>query len=278
MSLKGKVALVTGASRGVGKGVALALGAAGATVYITGRTLNEGETPFPLSGAITSTAEDVTKAGGKGIAVRCDHRNDEDVQALFEQIKSEQGHLDILVNNVWAGYEGFHDGNHFKSGPNFWQKPIAFWDENLMGVRATYVASALAAPMMIEAGKGLIVNISFGVKNPGNPAYAVAKTASDRMAWDFAHELREHNVAAVALYPGLVRTEGVLLHAAYFDMSNSESPEFTGRAVVALASDPEIMSKSGQVLVSAVLAQEYGFIDIDGKLPKPVAEVEKPES
>src|SRR5215207_2751426 len=162
MSLKGQVALVTGASRGVGKGVALALGAAGATVYIIGRTINEGETPFPLAGAITSTAEEVTRAGGKGIAVRCDHRNDDEVRAVFEQIKSEQGRLDILVNNVWGGYEGFHDGNAFKSGPNFWQKPIAFWDENMMGVRATYVASVLAAPMMVEAGRGLIVNISFG--------------------------------------------------------------------------------------------------------------------
>ena len=125
--------------------------------------------------------------------------------------------------------------------------------------------------MLIEASEGLIVNISFGAKNPGNPTYAVAKTASDRMATDFAHELREHNVAVVALYPGLVRTEGLMLHAAYFDMTNSESPEFTGRAVAALAADANMMSKSGQVLVSAVLAQEYGFIDIDGKLPTPSA-------
>ena len=271
MLLKDQVALVTGASRGVGKGIALALGAAGATVYITGRTVNEGETPFPLSGAITSTAEEVTRVGGKGIAVRCDHRNDDEVRTVFEQIKSEQGRLDILVNNVWGGYEGFHDGNAFKSGPNFWQKPIAFWDENMMGVRASYVASVLAAPLLIEASKGLIINISFGVKNSGNPAYAVAKTASDRMVSDFAHELRDHNVSVVALYPGLVRTEGIMLHAAYFDMTNSESPEFTGRAVAALASDANKMSKSGQVLVSAVLAQEYGFVDIDGKLPTPAA-------
>ena len=129
----------------------------------------------------------------------------------------------------------------------------------------------LAAPLLIEASKGLIINISFGVKNSGNPAYAVAKTASDRMVSDFAHELRDHNVSVVALYPGLVRTEGIMLHAAYFDMTNSESPEFTGRAVAALASDANKMSKSGQVLVSAVLAQEYGFVDIDGKLPTPAA-------
>lgn len=269
MRLKGQVALVTGASRGVGKGVALALGAEGATVYITGRTVNEGETPFPLAGAITSTAEEVTQAGGKGIAVRCDHRNDDEVKAVFEQIKREQGRLDILVNNVWGGYEGFHDGTAFQSGPKFWQKPIPFWDENFMGIRAAYVASVLAAPMLIEAGKGLIANISFGVKNPGNPAYAVAKVAADRMAWDFAEELREHNVAVVAVHPGLVRTEGVMLHAAYFDMSNSESPEFTGRAVATLATDADIMSKSGQVFVSAVVAQDYGFTDIDGKQPKP---------
>jgi dehydrogenase/reductase SDR family member 1 len=258
-TLTGKIALVTGASRGVGKGVALALGAAGATVYITGRTTDEANPTVPLAGSIHLTAEEVTKLGGQGIAVRCDHRDDSQVEAVFQRIKAEQGKLDILVNNAWAGYEGYVDERHFPPQFPFWEKPISFWDENIAGVRWAYVASWHAAPLLPSGG--LIANISFNPE-PGNPAYGAAKAAVDRLTSDMAHDLRERSVAVVSLYPGLVRTEGVILNAQYFDMSTAESPQFTGRAVVALAADPNVMHKSGQCFVVARLATEYGFDDI----------------
>jgi NAD(P)-dependent dehydrogenase (short-subunit alcohol dehydrogenase family) len=272
-SLTGKVALVTGASRGVGKGSALGLGEAGATVYVTGRTVEEGKAAVDLPGTLYQTAEEISKLGGKGIAVRCDHANDEEVKNLFQRIQVEQNHLDILVNNVWGGYEHFNDGTEFWKEKGFWTVPISRWDKMFQaGVRAHYVASVLAAPLMIAQHSGLIVNISFfaAQKENAGVAYGVAKAASDRMAATMAYELREHHVAAVSLYPGLVRTESVLKAAQYFDLSNSESPQFIGRAIAALASDPHLMQKSGQVLVAAALALEYGFTDIDGKQPRPL--------
>jgi dehydrogenase/reductase SDR family member 1 len=268
--LSGKVALVTGASRGIGKGIAESLGAEGATVYITGRTVDEKNPTIPLVGTIHATAEAVTQAGGKGIAIACDHRDDEQVKAVFKRIKKEQGQLDILVNNAWAGYEVFHAGKYFAPEAPFWKKPLSYWDINLDGVRWNYVATALALPQMIKQKSGLIVNISFAQANPGNPAYAIAKTATDRLTWEVAHQAKEHNIAVICLYPGLVRTEGVMKFAKYFDMSNSESPQFTGRAVVALATDEQRMEKTGQVFVVAKLAQDYDFDDIDGNRPQPI--------
>jgi dehydrogenase/reductase SDR family member 1 len=271
--LSGKIALVTGASRGVGKGVALGLGEAGATVYITGRTEQEGVAAVPLAGTIHRTAAEVTQLGGTGIAVRCDHRDDAAVQALFARIARDHGRLDLLVNNVWGGYEHFNDGTEFWKETGFWTAPLARWDAMFQaGVRAHYVASALAAPLMVAQQSGLIVNISFSAaaKDDAGVAYGVAKAASDRMAACMAHELRPHRVAAVALYPGLVRTEAVLAAGDHFDLSNSESPQFIGRAVAALAADAQIMRKSGQVLVAAALAREYGFTDVDGAQPHPL--------
>ena len=271
--LAGKVALVTGASRGIGKGIALGLGEAGATVYITGRTVEEGQAAVDLPGTIAQTAEEVSILGGKGIAVRCDHRNDEEVKDVFQRIQAEQNRLDILINNVWGGYEHFNDGTAFWKEKGFWTIPLARWDKMFeAGVRAHYVASILAAPLMIAQRSGLIVNVSFfaAQKDNAGVAYGVAKAADDRMAACMAHELREHDVAAVSLYPGLVRTESVMKAAEYFDLSNSESPQFIGRAVAALAQDPNLMQKSGQVLVAAALALEYGFTDVDGKQPRPL--------
>jgi len=270
--LTGKVALVTGGSRGVGRGVALGLGEAGATVYITGRTVEEGRSASRLPGTIQHTADEVSGLGGRGIAVQCDHRDDEQVRALFEQIRAEQGRLDVLVNNVWGGYEHYTDGTEFWKEKGFWDMPLSRWDAMFQaGVRAHYVASALAAPLMIAQQAGLIVNISFfaAQRNDRGVAYGVAKSASDCMAACMAHELRDQHVAAVSLYPGLVRTESVL--KANFDLSNSESPQFIGRAVAALAADPQVMDKTGQVLVAAALALEYGFTDIDGKQPCPLS-------
>lgn len=275
--LQGKVALVTGASRGVGKGIALGLGEAGATVYITGRTVEVGQAAVTLSGTIAETAQAVTALGGIGIAVRCDHRDDDAVRALFQQIQREQGRLDILVNNVWGGYEHFNDGTEHWLEKGFWTVPLERWDKSFhAGVRAHYVASVLATPLMIAQQAGLIVNISFfaAQRVDRGVSYSVAKLADDHMAACMAHELREHNVAAVSLYPGLVRTEAVMAAAQWFDLSNSESPQFLGRAVAALATDPNIMQKSGQVLVAAQVALDYGFTDIDGKQPRPVTVAE----
>jgi NAD(P)-dependent dehydrogenase (short-subunit alcohol dehydrogenase family) len=255
-SLNGKVALVTGASRGVGKGIALELIDAGVTVYVTGRSV-----------------EDMQYLTGKGIAVQCDHRSDEEVQSIFRRIAEERGRLDILANNVWGGYENMIEAGQFTWPRPFWQQPLWRWDAMFQaGVRAYYVASQLAARMMVERGSGLIVNISFWAaqKHIGNVAYGVSKAATDKMTADMSHELLHHNVAVVSLYPGLVRTEKVMQAAAWLDLSNSESPQFIGRAVAALASDPNIIAKTGKVLVAAALAVEYGFTDIDGKQPRPL--------
>ena len=255
-SLEGKVALITGASRGVGKGIALELIEAGATVYITGRSV-----------------EDMRYISGKGTALECDHRQDEQVQLAFRRIAEEQGRLDILVNNVWGGYENMIENGAFTWSRPFWQQPLSRWDAMFQaGVRAHYVASQLAAPIMVARQSGLIVNISFWAaqKHIGNVAYGVSKAATDKMTADMSHELREKKVAVISLYPGLVRTEKVMEAAKWLDLSNSESPQFIGRAVVALAADPDVMQKTGKVLVVASLGQEYGFTDIDGKRPRPL--------
>jgi dehydrogenase/reductase SDR family protein 1 len=270
-NLKGKVALVTGASRGVGRGVALGLGEAGALVYITGRTESGDQSQWP--GNLQQTAEEVERLGGKCISIRCDHRNDHEVEAVFKQIITEQGWLDILVNNVWGGYETMIENGQNTWPKPFWQQPVWRWDAMFQaGVRAHYIASMYAARLMTAQRNGLMVNISYWAaqKYMGNTAYGVAKVADDKMAAYMAYELREYNVAAVSLYPGLVRTEGVMAAADYFDLSNSESPQFIGRAVAALAGDPQVMRKSGHVLIAATLALEYGFTDIDGKQPRPL--------
>ena len=273
VKLSGKIAVVTGASRGVGKGIALGLGEAGATVYVTGRTTQEGTDIEKLGGTVFRTAEEVTVMGGKGIAVACDHRDDVQTEKLFQRVKEENAQLDVLVNNAWGGYERMeHDGEFTWLKP-FWEQPFWRWDAMFQGgVRAAYVASAFAARMMVEQQRGLIVNISFWAaqKYKVNVSYGAAKAAVDKMTADMAHEAEKLNIAVISLYPGLVRTESVLRAAEYFDMSNSESPQFTGRVIAALASDPDVMSKTGKVLVGAALAEEYGIQDIDGKQPRPV--------
>jgi NAD(P)-dependent dehydrogenase (short-subunit alcohol dehydrogenase family) len=185
--------------------------------------------------------------------------NDVEVKAVFERIQAGHNRLDILVNNVWGGYEHFNDGTEFWKEKGFWTVPLARRDKMFQaGVRAHYTTSVFAAPLMIAQHSGLIVNISFftAQKDNAGVAYGVAKAADDRMAACMAHELRDHNVAVLSLYPGLVRTESVMKAAEYFDLSNSESPQFIGRAVAALANDPNLMRKSGQVLVAVALALE----------------------
>ena len=267
--LSGQVAVVTGASRGLGKGIALELGAAGAKVYLTGRTVEEGTAAFP--GTIGATAKEVTELGGEGVAIQCDHSEDDAIIALWKHIKEKESRLDILVNNVFAGPEQEDIVNEPKG---FWELPIEIWDEIMqVGCRSHYVSSHEAVPMMIEQGSGLIVNISSfaGLTYVFNLAYGVGKAAVDRMAKDMAHELREHNVTCVSMWPGWVKTEQILQRKAKgtipYSVEKAETPRFTGRGVVALATDPKRMERSGQVLIVHEIAREYGFTDVDGRQP-----------
>lgn len=269
-TLEGKVAVVTGGSRGVGKGVALGLGEAGAKVYVSGRTVHARR---DVGGTILETAEAVTALGGRGVAVECDHRDDSQTEALFRRVATEEGKLDILVNAAWGGYEGMFENGQFTWPLPFWMQPQHRWDGMFeAGVRACYAASAQAARLMVERKCGLIVNISFWAarKYVGNVLYGCAKAATDKMTADMAVELGPHNVAVVSLYPGMVRTERVMQSAPYLDLTNSESPQFVGRAVAALAADQQVVSRSGQVLVAASLAEVYGFTDLDGSCPRPL--------
>ena len=272
-TLNGKIALVTGASRGVGKGVALGLGEAGATVYVTGRSIKEKQDSGKLGGTVTATAQAVTAMGGHGIAIQCDHTNDDETQAVFEKVEQNSGQLDILVNNAWGGYEKMREGRVLTYFKPFWEQPFWRWDAMFTGgVRAAYTCSAFAASLMTEQKSGLIVNVSFWAaqKYMSNVSYGAAKAAVDKMSADMAQELKKFNVAVISLYPGLVRTESVMKNAKHFDMSNSESPQFIGRVIAALANDPHVMKKSGKVYVAAMLALEYGVKDIDGKQPVPL--------
>lgn len=267
-SLKDKIAVVTGASRGGGRGIALVLGEAGATVYLTGRSVR-GASTENLPGTIDETAEAVSTRGGMGIPVRCDHTVDAEVEALFERVKREQGRLDLLVNNAWSGYE-YYDGKEFVVP--FWEQPLRHWQGMFVaGVRAHFVASRFAAPLMLPQHHGLIINTVAWDRNKylGNLFYDVAKAAIIRMAYGMSIELRPYGVAALALAPGFMRTERVMAEYAKhpFDLSRTESPEYIGRAVAFLAADQKIMEKSGNVLTVGDLAREYGFVDIDGKQP-----------
>lgn len=284
--LKDCVAVVTGASRGGGRGIAHELGAAGATVYVTGRSTRErpadtyarilalsGETALP--GSIDDTADEVTRAGGCGIAVRCDHTRDDDVAALFDRVRRDHGRVDLLVNNAWGGHEVF-DGVFVAP---FWERPLDQWDAMIdRGVRNHWLASRHAAPLMIAAKRGLIVTTTFWDRDrylDGNLMYDLAKAAMTRLAFGMAQELKPHGVASVAVSPGWMRTEFILAgfktdEAHWRDvpaLARTESPRYLGRAVAALAGDATVVAKTGRVLTVGDLAREYGFSDVDGRQP-----------
>lgn len=255
--LNGRVALVTGGTRSVGKGIALGLGEAGATVYVTGRTVTD------------RSVAGITRAGGTGIAVPCDHRDDDAVLAVFDCIAGQAGRLDILVNNAWGGYTRLRNraaNKGFRWKDPFWTQPMDLWDEmHQVGVRSNYVAGCHAAPIMIGQGSGLIVNISFYAARRyyGNVAYGAAKAATDAMSRDMAEELRPHGVAVMSLYPGHVidKKKG--------RVPKRESAQFVGRAIAALAADPDVINRSGNIQQAALLARDYGFTDVDGTQPVP---------
>lgn len=249
------VALVTGASRGVGRGIAIALHDAGYRVYATSRTVATADLPAAI------------------VRVPCDHTCDAETAIAFERVAAETGGLDLLVNSAWGGYEQMIENGAFTWAAPFWEQPAHRWSNMFdTGVRAAFFASAHAARLMVPRRAGLIVNISFWAaqKHAGNAIYGASKAAVDKLSADMAHELRTHGVSVVSLYPGLVRTELVMAAAAWLDLSNSESPEFQGRVISALAADPKLPTRSGQVLVSATLAQEYGIADVDGRHPIPL--------
>ena len=275
-SLSNTTALVTGASRGIGRGIALALGDAGATVYVTGRSVGADRTD-DLPGTVDDTAASVTERGGRGIAVQCDHTDDRQVEALFDRIDRDHDHdhgsgdgLDLLVKNVWGGYEGY--GESFDDP--FWEQSVETWDRMFdAGVRAHFTASRLAVPRLLDADGGLVVTVSsgHGGRFRGSVPYDVSKTATERLTKTMAHELRDTPVSAVAVQPGFTRTERVL-DAVDEDeevLAGTESPLYTGRAVVALVLDDGVADRSGGVFRVGDLAREYGFTDVDGTRPAP---------
>jgi len=286
MALAGKVALVTGASRGLGKGIALQLGEAGATVYITGRTVAANAAAGP--GSLQHTAQEIEARGGKAVAVACDHTKDEDIEKVFQQIQKEQGRLDLLVNNAYSAVNLIQDN----FGLPFWEMPETTWDDvNNVGLRNHYICSTKAAKMMTKQKSGLIVNISSGGGKVYlfTPAYGIGKAAFDRMAADCGLELESHGVTFISLWPGPVKTELVqqsidartagkakppksmetlkLGNNAHIGqiMAGGESTEFSGKCIVKLLQDPNLLAKTGKVVTTAQLGKEYDLTDVDGR-------------
>ncbi len=268
-SLAGKVAVVTGASRGIGKGIALALGQQGATVYVTGRTVTRGSHLLP--GTVGETASEIDQRGGTGIAVPVDHANDAQVAALFEKVEREQGRLDLLVNNA------FNISDDLIVAKPFWEKPISNWEMVDVGVRSNFVAAWHAAQIMVPRKSGLIIAISgyVGVTYTYGVVFGMCKSAVDRMARDMAIELQPYHVASISLWQGLTFTE-----RAHYNLERNPdmkartvtnpaigaTVEFPGRVIAALAGDPHIMERSGGTFITAEIAADYGVTDIGGKI------------
>jgi len=265
----GKVAVVTGASRGIGKGIALALAEQGATVYVTGRTVTPGS--YSLPGTVGETAQECTRRGGKGVAVAVDHADDEQVAGLFDQVRRDEGRLDILVNNAFALPEDLTDPK------GFWEKPLSNLAMFDVGVRSNYVAAWHAAQIMVPQQSGLIVAISgyTGVSYTYSVIFGTCKSAVDRMARDMAIELEPHTVCSISLWQGLTLTERAernlatikgLKEGAATRPQDACSPEHPGRVIAALAADPDFMRHSGGTFITAEMASEYGITDVDAKV------------
>ncbi|GAX36588.1 SDR family NAD(P)-dependent oxidoreductase [Nodularia sp. NIES-3585] len=280
-NLEGKVTLVTGATRGIGKGIAIGLGEAGATVYITGRSLSNSDASGEILGNLNDTQTAVEQAGGICIPVQVDHSDDEQVRLLFERIQDEQnGQLDLLVNNVFSGVQALRD----TQGQSFWECEPSLWDAtNNVGLRSHYIASIFAARMMVKRQQGLICTISSwgGMYQIFSAAYGTGKAACDRLAADMSVELKPHNIASVSIWPGIVGTE--LFSRLADDMAtqnitepqnsviaeryNWETPLFTGRVIAALTGDANVMRRTGKVQIVAELAQQYRIVDQEGNVP-----------
>jgi len=270
LPLSGHVAVVTGASRGAGKGFALALGAAGMTVYVTGRSLQEGDADLP--GTVGATAAAVTAAGGVGVPVQCDHADDDQVAALFARVAQEQdGRLDLLINNACSLPPELTEPGAF------WTKPLHMQSLLNVGLRSHYVSAWHAAPLMVARRQGLIVNTSsYGsVCYMHGAAYGAGKSAADKMAHDFAVDLRPHGVAAISLWMGLLRTERTervladpgMARRYAASVPHMESPQYPGRVVLALLQSEQRMARSGGVWIDAELGAELGVTDLDGRQP-----------
>ncbi len=262
VDLTGKVAVVTGASKGIGKGIVEGLCEAGMTVYFTARSQSTTTPPEPMT--LQATEVSANALGGRAIGVVVDHNDDAQVRALFERVDAEQGRLDVLVNNV------YQIPNPPAMGKGFWEHPVSVWDDQCgVGLRGYYVASVFAAPIMVRQESGLIVNISSrgGREYVFSASYGVGKAGVDRMAQDFAVELKAHNVAAVSLSPSKVKTEFILDMVAQgrmeIDPEEAESVRFSGRCVAALAADPNVTERSGGIYTVKELAAAYGFVDPD---------------
>jgi NAD(P)-dependent dehydrogenase (short-subunit alcohol dehydrogenase family) len=259
---------VTGGSLGVGKGIVEGLAEAGMRVYFTGRDAER----------LAQVEREGSALGGKVFARKVDHTDDSQIVALFAELEKTEGHApDLLVNNVWGGYENMVEGNRFTFVDPFWEQPLWRWDSMMTtGVRAAFVASQLATRSMLNRGGGLIVNISFwpAQKFTGNTLYGIAKAATDKMTADMAAEFqrRGKDISVISLYPGLVRTEKVMANAAYMDLSNSESPRFIGRVIAAMRDKTALLKElNGKVVVAADMARQLGVTDIDGASPRPLS-------
>ncbi|HUY09049.1 MAG TPA: SDR family NAD(P)-dependent oxidoreductase [Candidatus Dormibacteraeota bacterium] len=268
--LTGKIALVTGASRGLGRGVATVLGGAGATVYVTARSGRDRPAVAEFPHSVDETAEEVSAAGGRGIAVVCDHTQDEQVQDLFAQIRTEHGRLDVLVGNAWGGYMPYAEHMDWFTKP-FWEQSMDRWEGMFTAGLRSHLATCLyGLPLMRETGRGLLVLTTFtrGNRYLGNVFYDLAKNAVPRFITLLADELDESQLAVVGLSPGWVAVERMTgLDAS--QQAEMESPSYTGRAVLALALDPAVGRRSGQTLAVGELARSYGFTDLDGRQPTP---------
>jgi NAD(P)-dependent dehydrogenase (short-subunit alcohol dehydrogenase family) len=277
MSDKAPVAIVTGASRGAGRGIAVALGAHGCTVYVTGRSEKAGDHPLP--GTIYETAQAVTAAGGQGIAVRCDAGDDEQVKALIEQVTREQGRIDILVNNAAAIYD------ELNAPGNFWEKPLKLADLMDVGLRSGYVATWYAAPTLVAQRHGLVIftSASGAVHYVYGPAYGAHKAGMDKFAADMAVDFKDFDVAAISIWMGALLTDRLKAIIAadrekfgYLE-AMAETPEFTGHVIWALYIDPKLMELSGQTLIGAELAVQYGIKDEGGRQPPSFRDTHKVE-